>query len=109
MRGSKFAVALAGVGCILATPAVAHADSSFDICPSGRSGIATSVTSCPFADNVRRAYFNQGGSTVVAYSPVTGQSYVMDCVSGYVAHFNNGTVRTAVKCYGGNNAEVVVW
>jgi hypothetical protein len=93
----------------LLTAAPAHAGPLFDVCPSGLSGIATTVTSCPFADNVRRAFFNQGGGTVVAYSPVTGQAYVMSCIPGYTASFSDGSSRVAVKCYGGNDAEVVVW
>lgn len=87
----------------------AHADSLFEMCPSGRDGIATGVTSCPFADNVRRAWFTQPGNEVVAYSPVTGQEYVMGCVTGYLAHFTGGQAVTAVKCFGGNDAEVVIW
>lgn len=41
-------------------------------------------TSCPFAQNVRRTYFAQGGGniTITAFSPVTGQSYTMTCVLG---------------------------
>jgi hypothetical protein len=46
---------------------------------------------------------------VVAYSPVTGQAYVMSCIPGYTASFSDGSSRVAVKCYGGNDAEVVVW
>lgn len=103
------AAAAAAVVLLGATPApLAHAD-AFIECPSGMSGIATLVTSCPFADNVRRSYFAQGGPMVVAYSPVTGQVYIMDCVSGYTANFTNGTARVAVKCFGGNDAQVVVW
>ena len=40
-------------------------------------------TSCPFAQNVRDAYFSSGGSsTVTADSPVTGQVYTMNCTAG---------------------------
>jgi len=81
----------------------------FLTCPSGRDGVATSVTSCEFADNVRRAYLDQGGPVVMAYSPVTGNVYNMQCVSGFTAHMNNGLVVDAVRCVGGNNAVVVLW
>jgi hypothetical protein len=101
--------ALFGYSAISA--ASAHAD-DFIICPSGLSGVATSATSCPFADNVRAAYFGQGGGLVYAYSPVTNRIYAMYCITGYVAHFTNGApARVSVNCYGGDNgtAEVVIW
>jgi hypothetical protein len=78
------------------------------MCPSGLSGIATTVTSCPFADNVRFAFF-RSPNDVEAYSPVTGRWYDMDCKPGYVAYFTSGHSRVATKCFGGINAEVVVW
>jgi serine/threonine kinase PknH len=56
-------------------------------------------TSCPFAENVQRAYLNsvdQGnGGTVTAVSPVTGQTYTMQCTDG-----------SPVVCTGGTNAVV---
>lgn len=61
------------------------------------------VTSCPFADNVFRAYVAslqangaQSESTVTAYSPVTHRIYRMRCV----------TLGTIVDCTGGTNAFV---
>ena len=88
----------------------AKADGVFLVCPSGQSGVATSVTSCAFADNVRYNYMRQGGGTYIdAYSPVTGQYYVMQCSSNYVAHLNNGTTVLAAECVGGSNAAVVIW
>ncbi|OBK45596.1 hypothetical protein A5657_02985 [Mycobacterium kubicae] len=87
---------------------VGHAD-VFIACPSGRDGVATSVTSCEFADNVRRAWLAQYGPVVMAYSPVTGNVYDMQCAGGFTAHMNNGLVVDAVRCVGGNNAVVVVW
>src|ERR1700742_3704125 len=88
----------------------AHADESFDICPSGHSGVATSVTSCAFADNVRSQYFAEGGgrTMVVAYSPVTGEQYEVRCDPS-VSHFSDGTSKTTVRCTGGNDAVVVFW
>jgi hypothetical protein len=55
-------------------------------------------TSCPFAENVRRAYFQAPGSTVSvrAYSPATGQTYTMYCAPS----------GSGVTCAGGNNASV---
>jgi hypothetical protein len=53
-------------------------------------------TSCPFAQNVRDAYFSSGGSsTVTAASPVTEQVYSMNCTAG-----------SPHVCRGGNNASV---
>lgn len=69
-------VAAAAIG--LATAPVAEAD-VFDVCPSGLTGVATPDTSCAFADNVRRAWYGQPGTTVIAYSPVTDKFYTMQC------------------------------
>jgi hypothetical protein len=52
-------------------------------------------TTCAFAESVRSAYESDGPGTVVAYSPVTGQTYVMSCSSG-----------PSVVCTGGNDASV---
>ena len=54
------------------------------------------VTSCPFADNVKRAYDREGDGTVNVYSPTTGQDYQMNCTT----HDGVGL------CTGGNNASV---
>lgn len=55
-------------------------------------------TSCEFAQNVRNAYNVAPGSTasVTVYSPVTGQTYVMDCSPS----------GAGVTCSGGNGASV---
>jgi hypothetical protein len=58
-------------------------------------------TSCPFAENVANAYINaldSGNVTVTATSPVTGDTYTMQC-SG----------DSPVSCSGGNNALVVFY
>jgi hypothetical protein len=47
---------VAALAVSILTSALVHADGVFIACPSGRDGVATSVTSCEFADNVRRAY-----------------------------------------------------
>lgn len=65
------------------------------------SGIgASSATSCEFAYNVAGTYMaNPGATSIVAFSPVTGQDYTMTCSpwSG------GGTV-----CRGGNDAAVFI-
>src|ERR1700748_1235134 len=111
--GIKLAAAVVlGIAAPLAgsivTSAVARAD-VFIPCPSGRDGIATPVTSCEFADNVRSAYLGRYGPLIKAYSPVTGNVYEMQCAGGFTAQMNNGVVVDAARCVGGNNAVVVVW
>ncbi|OBH71248.1 hypothetical protein A5682_08915 [Mycobacterium mantenii] len=91
------------------TSATGHADTfMFIMCPSGRDGIASPVTSCPFADMVRLAYLTQPGNVVTAYSPVTDEDYEMTC-HPITAHFTNGMTVDAQECEGGNDADVVVW
>jgi hypothetical protein len=85
------------------------ANETFIICPDGHSGVATGVTSCQFAMNVRQSYLSGGGPTVIAYSPVTGDTYQMQCLSGYTSHLNNGLTVNSVRCTGGNNAVVILW
>lgn len=90
-------------------PAVAHAD-IFNVCGSGRDGVIVGTpTSCPFADNVRIAWITQPGNPVIAYSPVTNAYYSMTCFNSLATPFIDGITRNAVHCFGGNNAEVVVW
>ena len=72
--------------------------------PSGASCDSSGLfagehTSCQFAAEVEAAYWANGGisgSTVSAYSPVTGTTYSMDCTEAV------GTVT----CTGGNDAVV---
>lgn len=64
---------------------------------------ASANTSCPFAENVLRAYIkayghNAGGAAVTASSPVTGQTYTLQCAS-----------RSPIECTGGNNARVAFY
>jgi hypothetical protein len=82
---------------------------TFLICPDGHSGVATNVTSCEFAMNVRESYLSQGGPTVIAYSPVTGDSYRMECHAGFTSHLSNGLTVDSVRCVGGNDAVVILW
>jgi len=72
------AAGVAALGIAVASPASAD---EFTVCPSGMSGVSTGDTSCAFADNVRWAWYSQPGSIVTAYSPVTHQSYTMQCTS----------------------------
>lgn len=62
----------------------------------GFSVSANSVTSCPFAKNVARAYAG-GRKNPYVYSPTTHRSYQMYC--------GRTSYRTVV-CRGGNNAYV---
>ena len=79
------------------------------MCPSGNAGVVGGHTSCAFAENVQRVFWGSGANRFVAYSPVTGERYVMTCAGLYTAYFNSGAVRTTTHCYGGSNAEVVIW
>jgi len=101
-----------GLGFVAATwlsAAPAHAD-VFDMCPDGQEGVVGGHTTCGFAENVRSAFYASGGlHNFVAFSPVTGERYEMDCESGYSAHFSNGALVNSTRCYAGDNAEVVVW
>lgn len=100
---------LVGLSVSVMTSALGHADTfPFIMCPSGRDGVASAVTSCPFADMVRLAYLTQPGDVVTAYSPITEQSYVMTC-HPITAHFTNGMTVDGNECEGGNDADVVVW
>ncbi|WP_245839279.1 serine/threonine-protein kinase [Nocardia donostiensis] len=71
------------------------------------SAVGTSVTSCGFAEEVRKAYSDNpigaatgaGSRSVVAASPVTGLSYTMNCVA-------DGGLIT---CSGGDNAVVYLY
>ncbi|WP_372790798.1 hypothetical protein [Paraconexibacter sp.] len=65
-------------------------------CGDGLS--VNSVTSCPFARNVRDAYEASGGSSVIdVYSPVTKLTYTLTCSGG-----------VPVVCRGGDGAVVYI-
>lgn len=67
----------------------------------GRAATGSGVTSCEFANAVRDAYVGSsvsGSGSISAYSPVTGQSYTMNCAGDAV-----------VTCRGGNNAVVHIY
>lgn len=67
------------------------------------SAVGSSVTSCPFAEEVRFAYASTGprglSRLVTAVSPVTGTVYDMNCVAN----------ARVVTCAGGDNAVVYVY
>ncbi|MGW0246938.1 protein kinase domain-containing protein [Nocardia goodfellowii] len=70
----------------------------------GKSATGSEVTSCQFAEAVRKAYAESASATrtpssVVATSPVTGRTYTMNCVA-------QGQL---VTCSGGENAVVYVY
>lgn len=76
-------------------------DSGDDVLP--RSGRGTTVTSCPFAEEVRDTYLGAGhrggAAEIEASSPVTGVTYSMECAAD----------RDAVVCRGGDNAVVYLY
>ena len=45
----------------------------------------------------------------IAYSPVTGERYEMICAGRFPAHFIDGETLISTRCFGGTNAEVVIW
>lgn len=91
IRHSRAAKALASltvaagltVTSLVGAPA-AEAVDQFVVCPSGVSAVSTADTSCPFADNVRYAFYHQVSWTVFALSPVTGLVYTMQCDEAWV-------------------------
>jgi hypothetical protein len=67
------------------------------VCPSGISGVVSADTSCAFADSVRSSWYGSSGSTIIAYSPVTDQRYVMQCGPAVTDAWPD-----AVRCAGEN-------
>lgn len=94
---------------LIPMPTLARADGLFIECPSGRDGIASAVTTCPFADNVRRAYFTQDGNVVVAYSPVTDRSGLRNDVLPVYRTLHQRPKSGRDRVRWGNDADVVVW
>lgn len=91
-------------------PPPARGTDVFTICPDGHEGVVGGHTSCEFASSVRQSFYASGmSSTVFAYSPVTGDGYEMTCVGRYPAYFSDGSTKISTRCYGGENAEVVIW
>ena len=101
--------ATTGIAVFPAAPA--HADDVvFTMCPSGREGVVGGHTTCAFAENVRAVFYASGMSNdFIAYSPVTGERYEMICAGRFPAHFIDGETLISTRCFGGTNAEVVIW
>ena len=82
----------------------------FTICPDGHEGVVGGHTSCAFAENVRRTFYATGEANhFTAFSPVTGDAYEITCAGRYPAYFTDGSTMISTRCYGGENAEVVIW
>lgn len=82
-----------------AAPAASTSSSGGGQTACGGGVTAGANTSCAFAMNVAGEYgSNPGASSIMAYSPVTGQLYEMKCSPS-----GGGTV-----CAGGNNASVYI-
>ncbi len=99
--------ALAGLfggaaAALTATVLVAPAANAevFSVCPSGMSGVSTDDTSCAFADNVRWAWYSQPGTIVTAYSPVTNQSYSMQCTPTETTYWDVAKRCVGINSYG---------
>ncbi|QFG06038.1 hypothetical protein KDW75_gp36 [Mycobacterium phage Mercurio] len=104
--------AVLAVAAVFAVPTIGalwfagHAKAeTFDVCPSGLSGVATPDTSCAFADSVRAAFYWQPGWTVIATSPVTGKFYTMQCSRTYTDVFSWSNPK---RCFGVNDAGAVL-
>lgn len=95
------AVLALALSMALGLAAPAQAQEYIEYCPSGLSAVATTDTSCAFADNVFRAWYSQPGSTVYAWSPVTQQVYTMTCSPGITDRW-----LEAKRCFGINSAGV---
>ena len=95
-------ISVAAAIAIAAAAALAPAASAdkFTVCPSGMSGVATDDTSCAFADNVRWAWYAQPGTIVTAYSPVTQQSYTMQCTRTSTTFWPEAKRCVGVNSYG---------
>ncbi|WCS18165.1 hypothetical protein MML61_26015 [Mycobacterium marinum] len=82
----------------------------FIVCPDGHEGVIGGHTTCAFAENVRRIFYATGmANNFTAFSPVTGRAYQMTCVGRYPAYFTDGSMMISTRCYGGDNAEVIIW
>jgi hypothetical protein len=105
--GGLAALVAAGAIAVTASPS-ARAD-LFTMCPDGHEGVVGGHTSCLFAQNVRDGYF-RWGTHFRAYSPVTGEWYIVDCDPRWKsAYFEAGVVVSSINCYASSNAEVVIW
>ena len=93
---------------VLMPPDPAFADYRFAACDAS-SGVASGVTSCEFAANVRTAYLANGTNQFWAYSPITTLTYLMNCAQGQRFFFDSGQTEIGTVCVGGDDAVVVFW
>ena len=105
-RKKMIASALGAAAAAVAAPALlftgAGTAQANDWMDCGDRVFAGPDTSCPFAHDVRRRYMpvQQEGSVMIdVYSPVTQETYTMNCV-------RTGITHNSVDCRGGNNAVV---
>ncbi len=83
-----------------------------DLGPSWRPRSATTSPAHLLGLAIRtraRVRHYRHGRRGLAYSPVTGGIYKMQCAPGFIATFYDGSVVNSGRCVGGNNAVVVVW
>jgi hypothetical protein len=102
MRGIGLIRVLAALAVVagLAAAPTANAE-DVNICPSGMTGVATADTSCAFAENVRAAWYAQPpGAVVTAYSPVTQQTYTMQCAPTVMDSWPQAQRCSGVNSYG---------
>lgn len=105
-----FVAAAATTALFAGSQADAKAEYQFTVCGSGYSGVATSVTSCAFADSARSTWYAEGGpGYMVAYSPTTGLTYGMNCQADQIITLAYQGQRLGVLCQGGHGAAVVFW
>ena len=94
----------AGIGAAVIAGSLLGAGSAsaenFTVCPSGMSGVSTDDTSCAFADNVRWAWYSQPGTIVTAFSPITNQTYTMQCTSTATTFWPIAKRCVGVNSYG---------
>jgi hypothetical protein len=78
------------------TSGSSSSSSSFSGSDCGSGVVAGANTSCSFAQNVASDFHSSGGATqITVFSPVTGQTYSMNCTPGQPN-----------ICRGGNDASV---
>jgi hypothetical protein len=98
MIAKLFVAAAIAVAPLTVGSAPAQADTVCGYAPG--KVVAVGATSCQFAMNVANKMTSEAGTSFMAYSPETGQSYLMSC--SVVRH-------GSVTCTGGNGAEVDIY
>jgi hypothetical protein len=92
---------VAALAAITFTPTPpAHADTDCGYARPGVRVVALGPTSCPFAISVAQQMMNGAGNPFTAYSPVTGQSYLMHCMIEQ---------HGSTTCRGGDDAGVQIF